>query len=296
MTDSLKSEIPLIVITGPTASGKTGLALELAGQYGGEIICADSRTVYRGMDIGTAKPSLAEQKMVKHWLLDVADPGSLFTAADFKRLADIAIDDIRSRGRVPFLVGGSGLYIDAVVLNFSFAKKADPVLRKRLEQLSTEELHTMIKKQQLVIPANYNNRRHLIRCIEKNNTITSGKNIPMATTHLAAIKLDKTKLEANIIRRIDTMFADGVVQETQQLLQQYGPDNEALTGNIYRIIRDYLAGNIDKDTAKLQAIKRDRQLVKRQITWLKRHDYVAWLGPDEVRSWVGGIIEKYRDA
>ena len=118
----------------------------------------------------------------------------------------------------------------------------------------------------------------------------------MATTHLAAIKLDKTKLEANIIRRIDTMFADGVVQETQQLLQQYGPDNEALTGNIYRIIRDYLAGNIDKDTAKLQAIKRDRQLVKRQITWLKRHDYVAWLGPDEVRSWVGGIIEKYRDA
>jgi tRNA dimethylallyltransferase len=137
---------PLIVITGPTGSGKSAIALSLAEKYGGEIICADSRTVYKFMDIGTAKPSLDDQKRVKHWLLDVVNPDDKFSVSDFQELAQKAINNIRSRGKIPFLVGGTGLYIDAVVLDFSFAEKADLELRTELEMLTTEQLKELIKK------------------------------------------------------------------------------------------------------------------------------------------------------
>src|SRR5215216_6778680 len=111
---------PLITIVGPTASGKTSLAVELAEQFGGEIICADSRTVYRGMDIGTAKPSKADQKRVPHWGIDLVDPDQKFSAADFKVYANQKIKEIRARGHIPFLVGGTGLYVDAVIFDYQF--------------------------------------------------------------------------------------------------------------------------------------------------------------------------------
>ena len=113
------NETPLIVIVGPTASGKTSLAIKLAKKFGGEIICADSRTVYRDMDIGTAKPTLVERQEVAHWGLDLVEPGQLFSAADFKEYATKRIAEIRDRGNIPFLVGGTGLYIDGVIFNFS---------------------------------------------------------------------------------------------------------------------------------------------------------------------------------
>lgn len=165
----MKSAIkaPLIVITGPTASGKSGLALELAEELNGEIICADSRTIYKGMDIGTAKPTLAEQKRVRHWLIDMVEPGERFTAADFQKHALTAIDDIRLRSKIPFLVGGSGLYIDAVILGFNFASDADTVRRTELEKMTIEQLQALITKQQLTMPENSKNKRYLIRCIEK---------------------------------------------------------------------------------------------------------------------------------
>ena len=114
-------ESPLVVIVGPTASGKTALAIHLAEKYNGEIVCADSRTVYKGLDIGTAKPSVSEQQRVRHHLIDVVEPDGTFSVADFKMLAVEAINDIESRGKLPILVGGSGLYIDAVVYDFSFS-------------------------------------------------------------------------------------------------------------------------------------------------------------------------------
>jgi tRNA dimethylallyltransferase len=133
-------QLPLIVIVGPTASGKTSLAVQLAKKYDGEIICADSRTIYKGMDIGTAKPTLAERAVVLHWGLDLVEPGELFSAADFKRYADQKIEEIRNRGHVPFLVGGSGLYVDAVVFDYAFGVKADPSKRQMLEDWTVEEL------------------------------------------------------------------------------------------------------------------------------------------------------------
>lgn len=284
--------VPLIVITGPTASGKTGLALALAKKWGGEIICADSRTVYKGMDIGTAKPTNAEQNSVRHWLLDVARPGDRFTAADFQRLAYEAIKDIRSRGKIPFLVGGTGLYIDAVVLNFVFGPEVDYNERHRLENLTIQQLTSLHKKQQILLPENAKNKRYLVRNIEKNNNYASVNNVPDDNVFVFAIKVDKDELKRRIIQRVDVMFGQRIVQETQHLLTYYGQNNEAMTGNIYRIVKRYLDGEIDEQTAKQLCATRDWQLAKRQVTWLKRHEYVRWFELDRMYDAIERVLRE----
>lgn len=286
--------VPLIVITGPTASGKTGLALELAERWNGEIICADSRTVYTGMDIGTAKPTAAEQKRVRHWLLDVVRPDERFTAADFQRLAREAIADIRSRGKIPFLIGGSGLYIDAVVLNFVFGSDVDFERRSQLQKLATDELKSLHTKQQIPLPENENNRRYLIRSIEKYNSFTSRSKQPEVTTFVFAIQTEKELLRERVRQRIDEMFTQNIVLETQQLLHVYGAEIEAMTGNSYRIIQRYIDGELSEAEAKELCIRRDMQLAKRQITWLKRHDYVQWHPLGEAKKAIEAILRKNR--
>ena len=132
---------PLVVIAGPTASGKTGLAISVAERFNGEIICADSRTIYRGMDVGTAKPTTDDRARVPHWGVDLVDPGDRFTAADFKEYANTKIADIRNRQKIPFLVGGTGLYIDSVIFDFQFGISPDEQVRYELEQMNVEQLH-----------------------------------------------------------------------------------------------------------------------------------------------------------
>lgn len=287
---------PLIVITGPTASGKSSLALQLAEKWGGEIICADSRTVYKTMDVGTAKPTSIEQKLVRHWLLDVAEPGERFTVADFQRMALAAIADIHSRGKIPFLVGGTGLYIDAVVLNFVFGSDVDFQARSMLEKLSIEQLVSLHIKQRILLPENQKNKRYLIRSIEKNNSSTSRNLLPEPNTFVFAIQTEKAVLLERIRTRVDDMFAHNLVFETQQLLQRYGHHGEAMTGNVYRIVSRYIDGEIDERMAKQLCVIRDRQLAKRQITWLKRHGYVRWLTPKDAMDTIETILKKYRDA
>ena len=295
----MASVTPLIVITGPTGSGKSDIALKLAEKYGGEIICADSRTAYRFMDIGTAKPSLDDQKKVRHWLLDVANPDDKFSVSDFQALAKNAIRNIRSRGKVPFLVGGTGLYIDAIVLDFSFAERADLKLRTELEKLTTEQLKELIIKQRLTMPENENNRRYLIRCIEKNNAYVSGNSVPDSDTFVFALRTEKGILEKRISQRIDEMFDSGILKESQQLFDKYGQTNESMTGNIYPIVKRLIDGEINVQRAKELCVIRDRRLAKRQITWLKRHDYVRWVELEDAFESIGDTIESYdsqRDA
>lgn len=287
--------IPLIVLTGQTACGKSALALKLAQRWGGEIICADSRTIYKGMDIGTAKPSKAERRLVRHWGLDLVEPGERFTAHDFQQMAYGAMADIRRRGKVPFLVGGTGLYVDAVVLNFVFGSDVDISRRAALEKLSIEQLITLCQKQHIVVPENFKNKRYLIRSVEKNNILTSGNTQPQADTYVFAIQLDKTVLQERIAARVDDMFTQNIVLETQQLLDEYGADSEAMTGNIYRIILQYLKGDIDEQTAKEMCATRDWQLAKRQLTWLRRHKYVQWVVPGEAEAAIETVLRKYRD-
>ncbi len=285
---------PLIVITGPTASGKTALAIKLAKKWGGEIICADSRTVYKDMDIGTAKPTPGEQHRVPHWLLDVALPSERFTVADFQKLANEAIKNIRSRGKIPFLVGGTGLYIDAVVLGFKLGPLVDPLIRSKLENLSVEQLQTLIVEQHLVMPENKNNKRYLIRCIEKNNVSKPVKLSPDADTYVVAIEVEREELRERIAQRADAIFASNILQETQHLFKKYGSGGEAMTGNIYPIIGKMIAGELSEEQAKQVSVSRDWQLAKRQITWLKRHDYVKWLPLAEAEEHIEGLLAQIR--
>ena len=287
-------DAPLIVITGPTASGKSGLALELAHEYGGEIICADSRTVYKGMDIGTAKPTQKERLYVKHHLLDVIQPNERFTAADFQRLARDAIADIRSRNKIPFLVGGTGLYIDSIVLGFEFGDDADPQKRKLLEEKTVEELVTLIKDQHLDMPTNSLNKRHLLRVLEQRGVNKVRRNGPIENSYVVSISTDKNVLEQRIRERTEQIFASGVLDEARELGEQYGWQSEAMTGNIYPILREVLDGHLTIDEAKERFIIRDRQLAKRQITWIKRHDFVHWYSLDEARKEISLILDRFR--
>lgn len=276
---------PLIVITGPTASGKTGLALDLAERHGGEIICADSRTIYKGMDIGTAKPTAAEQDRVLHHLLDVVEPGEVFTAKDFQARASKAIADIRARGKIPFLVGGTGLYIDAVVLDYQWPEQVGD--RERLESSTNEELILMLKKQHLALPENTTNRRHLVNALVRGGVAGKARQSPRENTHVVAIATDRSVLESRIRERAREMFKRGVIDETKRLAERYGWDSEAMTSNIYPIIRRVIEGEISEAEAVELFVIKDRRLAKRQVTWLKRHDFVQWIPLEEA----GGYIE-----
>lgn len=275
---------PLIVITGPTASGKTGLALELAERYGGEIICADSRTIYKGMDIGTAKPTAAEQARVPHHLLDIVEPGEIFTAKDFQAAAFQALADIRARGKVPLLVGGTGLYIDAVVLEYEWPEQAQT--RDGLEALSIDELQAMLKKQHIALPVNMTNKRHLINSLVRGGVSGKARELPREETVVVAIATDKQILNDRIRMRAIEMFQTGVINEAKQLAEQYGWGSEAMSSNIYPIIRRIVEGELTETEAIEIFIKKDRQLAKRQMTWLKRHTFVQWLSLKDARAYI----------
>lgn len=278
---------PLIVITGPTASGKTGLAIELAERYGGEIICADSRTIYRGMDIGTAKPTASEQARVPHHLIDVVNPGDRYTAADFQRDAYAAIRDIRARQKIPFLVGGTGLYIDAVVREYSWPRR--DISNTSLLLKTIDELQSMIKEQQKELPVNARNKRHLINVLTREDE-GSLRPKPADSTFVVAIATEKEVLHDRIMLRARQMFEHGVVDETRRLGERHGWASEAMTSNIYPIVRRMLSGEITECEAIELFATRDRQLAKRQLTWLRRHDYINWLSLEDARVHIETIL------
>ena len=271
-----RPEPPLIVIAGPTASGKTALAIRLATQFGGEIICADSRTIYKGMDVGTAKPAAEEQAGVPHWGLDLVEPGERFTAADFKAYAEQKITEIRERGHVPFLVGGTGLYIDSVVFDFRFAAAPDESFRQRLNDMSVSELQKYCKENNVLLPENKNNKRYLVRAIERKNTSTMRYGAPVGTTYVVGITTASDVLRTRIEYRSEQLFANNVVKEATLLGKKYGWKGEAMTGNIYPLVHEYLCGAIDEAELKRRSVVSDWRLAKRQMTWLRRNEHMMW--------------------
>ena len=281
----IQTNLPLVVVVGPTASGKSATAMRIAEEYNGEIICADSRTIYKGMDIGTAKPSEADRAAIPHWGLDLVEPGESFTAADFKYFAQQKIDDIRSRGHIPLLVGGTGLYIDGVIFDYEFVDP-DTKLREKLELLSLEELHEYCVINNIMLPENHQNRRYVIREIERKNI--SGKRLsePVANTIIVGIATERDELRTRIAARSEQLFAQGMVEEAIMLGEKYGWNSEAMTGNIYRLVRQYLDGEFDKNELKARSIISDWQLAKRQITWLKRNPFIMWKPLDEAYSYI----------
>ncbi len=275
---------PLIAIVGETGSGKSGLAMSVAKQHNGEIIAADSRTVYKGFDIGTAKPTKQDQQQVPHHLLDVVEPNQKFSAGQFQRLANQAIDDIHSRNKLPILVGGTGLYVDSVIFDFDFAGSADEALRAELNSLNIEELkQRVLQKQQqtgeefgATTPELWKNKRHMIRFIEAGETPKNNQTLRQNTLVLG-ISRSKSEMRKRIEDRVEQMFRAGLRKEIDELVATYGWDNIAMSGIIYKLFKDYDDGKISMSQVKRQFVQKDLQYAKRQRTWFKRNPHIVWV-------------------
>ena len=286
-----ENHLPLIVIIGPTASGKTSLAIRLAKKYRGEIICADSRTVYLGMNIGTAKPSLEEQQGVSHWGLDLVDPGDSFSVSQFKDYARQKIKEIRSRGNIPFLVGGTGLYIDSVIFDFQFGAKYSKEKRANLQEMTISELQQYCVNHDVSLPENSKNKRYLIRAIERAGKKSSGLEVPLSNTIVVGITTGKQLLRQRITDRAKKMFKDGVVEETIELANNSGWCNEAMTGNVYPIIKKLIEKEIDEDQAIREFIVSDVNLVKRQLTWFRRNPFIEWGDVHSCEQYLSRVLD-----
>lgn len=291
-TELERAQPPLVVITGPTASGKTSLAIALAERFGGEIICADSRTVYRDMDIGTAKPTAVERTRVPHWGLDLVVPGDRFTAADFKHYTEGKIEEIHARGHVPFLVGGTGLYIDGVVFDYQFGADVDEDLRQLLDNMSVDELQKYCNKNNIELPENSQNRRYLARSIERRGSNHKRNTEPLTNSIIVGITTNRELLRTRIEHRSEQLFDDGVVEEAIMLGKKYGWDSEAMTGNVYPLVRQYLEGGLSMHEVQQKFVTLDWRLAKRQLTWLRRNKYIQWKTLEEAEHYLSDILAR----
>ena len=281
-----RTEPPLVVVVGPTASGKTALAIKFAKEFAGEIICADSRTIYKGMNIGTAKPTKEEQGGIPHWGLDLVEPGERFTVADFKRYALKKLEEIRGRGHTPFIVGGSGLYVDAVIFDYEFGAPGDEERRTELQNMSLAELHEYCRKNNIPLPENEQNKRYVIRAIEQKNISTKRRAEPLVNTVIVGIATNREVLRNRIEKRAEQIFEDGVVEEAITLGKKYGWENEAMTGNIYPLVHSYLEGDMTLAEIEDKFTTLDWRLAKRQLTWLKRNSYIYWGDAIELHTYI----------
>ncbi len=250
---------PLIVIVGETASGKSSLAMMLAKKFDGEIICADSRTVYRGMDVGTAKPTLQQQAEIPHHLLDVVLPGEQYTVANFKQAAQQIINDIAARGKLPIMVGGSGLYIDAVLYDYSFSASSDE--RDSL------------------------NPRH------KSSNVPQQKSPLRENTLIMGLRMGRDELEKRATQRVEGMLQAGLVDEARRYEQQHGWSAELET--IYGPLPLLEDGSYTIDDYSRAIVQKHMNLAKRQRTWFKRNKSIHWLkNPEESVALVTTFLNK----
>lgn len=285
-----------ILIAGPTASGKSEIALRLAEQLGGEIISADSMQVYRGLDVGTAKPSAAERARVPHHLIDICDLTEAFDAAQFARLAKPAVAEIQARGQVPILCGGTGLYFKAFLEGVGAAPPSDPALRAELEQLPRAALLIELQERDPVTweRIDRQNPRRVVRAVEvirltgkpfsEQRTPWDAATGPRGTPNprFLALLRSNSDLQHRINERVDAMFRDGLVPETEQLLNHGLAENQTAMQAIgYRQVVEYLRRPARTAAALAETVElvkiRTRQFAKRQLTWFRRHGNPTWL-------------------
>ena len=292
----LPDNLPLIVILGPTAVGKTKLSLRLAKKYHGEIISADSRLFYRGMDIGTAKPTKEELQIVPHHLIDVTDPDDTWSLGRYKDACVQLIDEIHRRGNVPFLVGGTGQYIRAITDGWVVPKLSpDERLREVLyewgEEIGAEALYKRLKvidpeATEKILPGNM---RRTVRALEvifktgqKFSSLRKKEPVPY---NVLQIGLDRPRqiMDERINARVDEMMQVGFLEEVAHLLEHYSKDEPSMTAIGYSQLAEYLEGDIDLDEAVEEMKKITRKFYRRQMTWFKKGDErIAWFDLSEV--------------
>ena len=285
----------LLVITGPTATGKTALGVELALSLGGEIVSADSMQVYRGMDIGTAKATMAERKGVPHHMLDVADPAEAYSAAKYSAAAAACVEDIRARGKVPIVVGGTGLYIDGLLRGTEYAAAPGDIgLRRTLEaeydrlggEAFREKLRAVDPDRAEILPVG--DKKRLVRACEvyalTGKTITwhdeQSRAVPprYTATTIALEFLCRGDLYDRIDRRAALMFERGLVDEVRGLLESgLSAESTAMQAIGYKETAAHLRGEITLEEAVDLVQRKSRQYAKRQLTWLRRDESVHWI-------------------
>jgi tRNA dimethylallyltransferase len=307
--DGSETDPPLVVIVGPTAVGKTRLALRLAGELGAEIASADSRQVYRGMDIGTDKPTAEARRRVPHHLVDVVDPDEEFTLARYQDMAYAAIDDVLARSRVPLLVGGTGLYIKAVVEGWSIPRvRPNEALRMELYQEAKDKggevLHARLRQVDPVAAEKIDPRnvRRVIRALEV--YLKTGRPIselqrrrpPPYQILQVGLTMERAVLYQRIDQRVDRMIERGLVEEVKGLVEQgYSYALPAMSGLGYRQIGCYLRGEISLEEA-IRLIKRDtRRFVRQQYNWFRLDDEgICWFKVvDDPYEHIKGVILQF---
>jgi len=272
----------LIAIVGTNASGKSGLGVKLASRFGGEIISADSRQVFKGLDLGSGKIAPSEMMGVPHHLLDVVNPNDFYSMADFQEMAYKAIDDIHEREKVPFIVGGTGLYVASVTEGYLLSDKMPNLAyRDELEKLTTPELYEMLVKAVPTVEVDRNNRNRVMRMLEK---LESGDDLaPSAEKKYDTLKLgvswDREVLKQRIDERLERRVKQGMSEEVQKLLDE-GATVEFMMklGLEYRFITEYITGEIKTLDEMLDGLaKAIKKFAKRQMTWFRRDSEIHWL-------------------
>ena len=293
------------VIFGPTAVGKTQLAIELAQKINGEIISADSMQVYRGMDIGTAKPTLAERQGIPHHLIDIRNPDEEWTVSNFVRESQNSKVKIQNNGKIPIIVGGTGLYLWSLLEGFAFPiTPADKEVRARLEKLPPPTLYSLLSKTDPAAAAkiHVNDKKRIIRALEvfevtgkpiselqklrleepRQFSLPAGRQVAGSEYVLIGLNLPREELYARINARVDSMLAKGLIDEVKGLLEKgYTKDLRSMQALGYKETIEYIEGRWTLELMTEELRKRTRNFARRQLTWFRRFKDVKWFSPEE---------------
>lgn len=284
----------VIVIVGPTASGKTALSIELAKKIDGEIISCDSMQIYKDMNIGSAKPTIEEMQGIKHYMIDIAEPTERFSVAEYKKRSEEAIEKILQKGKVPIIVGGTGLYANSLIYNIEYNEiMLDEEYRKNLMKIAETEdgLATLYEKARSIDPVamekiSSNDKKRIIRVLEikhstgKNKTeleLESRKNEVKYEYKVFAINMPREILYDRINKRVDIMIENGLIDEVENIIEKYKEFPTAMQAIGYKEIVMYLKGELTKQEAIEKIKQESRRYAKRQITWFKKIEDIKWI-------------------
>ena len=288
MTENLfekMKKIKVVAIVGPTASGKTSYAIDYAKQHNGEIISADSRLVYKGFDIGTAKPTPEERQGIKHYLIDIVDPTYDYSVVQFVKDAEKAITEIVSKGKLPIITGGTGLYLKGLLEGYDFPEmQTDYELREKLKQLEVKELYDELSRLDPVSAQNIeqNDKKKIIRALEVikslNRPLSEVRGVKEHPYDVEWIGLNfpRNELYERINKRVDMMLELGLVEETERLLDQYGRIQNLLHTIGYQEIIAHLDGIMTLEEAADKLKQNTRNYAKRQLTWFRKNENIKW--------------------
>ena len=298
----------VIAICGPTASGKTALSIELAKKINGEIVSCDSMQIYRYMNIGTAKPDAQEMQGIRHYLLDIVEPNERYSVADYKRDAKKAIKEIIEKGKVPIIVGGTGLYLDSLIYeieyqNIEFDAEYREKLEKQVEEIGLETLYEEAKKidPEAIEKISSNDKKRILRILEiyhatgKNKTEQEKESRKKEVEYdyrVFAINWDREVLYNRINKRVDIMIEQGLIEEVKEILKKYDEFPTAMQGLGYKEVVQYLKGEYTKEEMIEKLKMETRRYAKRQLTWFRKSKQIIWLdGENGIQNNMKIILE-----